>query len=35
MFACLYSIASPLTARELKLIEVFASHPGEVLTRDV
>jgi len=24
-----------LTARELKLIEVFASHPGEVLTRDV
>jgi len=24
----------PLTARELKLIEVFASHPGEVLTRD-
>ncbi len=23
-----------LTARELKLIEVFASHPGEVLTRD-
>jgi DNA-binding response OmpR family regulator len=23
-----------LTARELKLIEVFAAHPGEVLTRD-
>jgi DNA-binding response OmpR family regulator len=23
-----------LTARELKLIEVFASHPGEVMTRD-
>jgi len=23
-----------LTARELKLIEVFASHPGDVLTRD-
>jgi DNA-binding response OmpR family regulator len=23
-----------LTARELKLAEVFASHPGEVLTRD-
>ncbi|MFT3867844.1 MAG: response regulator transcription factor [Nibricoccus sp.] len=27
-------VASALTARELKLIEVFASHPGEVLTRD-
>ena len=24
-----------LTARELKLVEVFATHPGEVLTRDV
>ncbi|HUL53316.1 MAG TPA: response regulator transcription factor [Opitutaceae bacterium] len=24
----------PLTARELKLLEVFAAHPGEVLTRD-
>ncbi len=24
-----------LTARELKLIEIFASHPGEVLSRDV
>ena len=27
--------ATALTARELKLIEVFAAHPGEVLTRDV
>jgi DNA-binding response OmpR family regulator len=26
--------ASELTARELKLAEVFAAHPGEVLTRD-
>lgn len=26
--------ATPLTARELKLIEAFATHPGEVLTRD-
>ena len=26
--------AVSLTARELKLAEVFASHPGEVLTRD-
>jgi len=26
--------AAPLTARELKLLEVFAAHPGEVLTRD-
>jgi len=26
--------ASGLTARELKLAEVFAAHPGEVLTRD-
>jgi len=26
--------ATPLTARELKLIEVFASRPGEVLARD-
>ncbi len=26
--------ASALTARELKLAEVFAAHPGEVLTRD-
>jgi len=25
----------PVTARELKLLEVFAAHPGEVLTRDV
>jgi DNA-binding response OmpR family regulator len=25
---------NPLTARELKLAEVFAAHPGEVLTRD-
>ncbi len=24
----------PLTAREMKLAEVFAAHPGEVLTRD-
>ena len=26
--------ATALTARELKLAEVFAAHPGEVLTRD-
>ncbi|MBL9200707.1 MAG: response regulator transcription factor [Opitutaceae bacterium] len=26
--------AAALTARELKLAEVFAAHPGEVLTRD-
>ena len=26
--------SSALTARELKLAEVFATHPGEVLTRD-
>ncbi|MFT3782757.1 MAG: response regulator transcription factor [Nibricoccus sp.] len=26
--------STPLTAREVKLLEVFASHPGEVLTRD-
>lgn len=26
--------ASELTARELRLAEVFAAHPGEVLTRD-
>lgn len=26
--------SQPLTAREMKLIEVFAAHPGEVLTRD-
>lgn len=26
--------AVPLTARELKLAEVFAAHPGEVLSRD-
>jgi DNA-binding response OmpR family regulator len=26
--------AVPVTARELKLLEVFAAHPGEVLTRD-
>lgn len=32
--ATVKGVASPLTARELKLIEVFASHPGEVLTRD-
>ncbi len=25
---------APLTAREMKLAEVFATHPGEVLTRD-
>ena len=25
---------NPLTARELKLAEVFAAHPGEVLSRD-
>lgn len=25
---------APLTARELKLAEIFAVHPGEVLTRD-
>ena len=24
-----------LTAREMKLAEVFAAHPGEVLTRDL
>jgi DNA-binding response OmpR family regulator len=24
----------PLTAREMKLAEVFAAHPGEILTRD-
>jgi DNA-binding response OmpR family regulator len=27
-------VAVPVTARELKLLEVFAAHPGEVLTRD-
>ncbi|MBK9989278.1 MAG: response regulator transcription factor [Verrucomicrobia bacterium] len=32
--ATLKGISTALTARELKLIEVFASHPGEVLTRD-
>lgn len=26
--------AEPLTARELKLAEVFAAHPGDTLTRD-
>jgi DNA-binding response OmpR family regulator len=26
--------SAALTARELKLAEVFAAHPGEVLTRD-
>lgn len=26
--------AVPVTAREMKLLEVFAAHPGEVLTRD-
>jgi DNA-binding response OmpR family regulator len=26
--------ATPLTARELRLAEIFAAHPGEVLTRD-
>ncbi|MEO6005970.1 MAG: response regulator transcription factor [Opitutus sp.] len=26
--------STPLTARELKLAEMFAAHPGEVLTRD-
>jgi DNA-binding response OmpR family regulator len=28
------SVVESLTARELKLAEVFASHPGKVLTRD-
>jgi len=32
--ATIKATAAALTARELKLIEVFASHPGEVLTRD-
>ena len=32
--ATLSGRAQPLTARELKLAEVFAAHPGEVLTRD-
>ena len=27
--------SAPLTARELKLAELFAAHPGEVLSRDV
>src|SRR5688572_21714217 len=27
--------STPLTARELKLAEVFAAHPAEVLTRDM
>jgi DNA-binding response OmpR family regulator len=26
---------NPLTARELKLAEVFAAHPGQVLTREM
>lgn len=32
--ATVKGVSSPLTARELKLVEVFASHPGDVLTRD-
>lgn len=32
--ARLKGATQPLTARELKLAEVFAAHPGEVLTRD-
>lgn len=32
--ATIKGTATPLTARELKLVEVFAAHPGEVLTRD-
>jgi DNA-binding response OmpR family regulator len=32
--ATIKGTATPLTARELKLIEVFAGHPGDVLTRD-
>lgn len=32
--ATLNGEASALTARELKLAEIFAAHPGEVLTRD-
>lgn len=32
--ALIASRVSPLTARELKLAEVLAAHPGEVLTRD-
>jgi DNA-binding response OmpR family regulator len=32
--ATIKGTATALTARELKLIEVFAAHPGEVLTRD-
>lgn len=31
---CVGGNAIPLTARELRLAEVFAAHPGEVLTRD-
>ncbi len=32
--ACVAGQTTALTARELKLAEVFAAHPGEVLTRD-
>lgn len=32
--ACVSGQTTALTARELKLAEVFAAHPGEVLTRD-
>jgi DNA-binding response OmpR family regulator len=27
-------VTESLTAREMKLAEIFAAHPGEVLTRD-
>jgi len=32
--ATIGGVVTALTARELKLVEVFASHAGEVLTRD-
>ena len=32
--ACVAGRTTALTARELKLAEVFSAHPGEVLTRD-
>jgi DNA-binding response OmpR family regulator len=32
--ATVAGVTTPLTARELKLAEVFAAHPGQVLTRD-
>jgi DNA-binding response OmpR family regulator len=32
--SCVADRSTPLTARELKLAEVFAAHAGEVLTRD-